>query len=209
MLMGVNGFSFSQDSTDSHSYEVGGSLSYSFSHLTQAHSPGYPIDAYRETHTWEFRPSLAFPAPSTFQLKVEPRYTYTYTGWHDLLSLTFSPSGEITSFTEGTDWMVTQTVGINLGPVYNVKATELLTPFLGVEAGIGWTRRTYAGSSQSDSWKKPEVSFPIVIGGAKIFFSDNWAVLVQLQYSRITNYFGRDSETNYLFNTGIGLIVLQ
>jgi hypothetical protein len=116
----------------------------------------------------------------------------------------FSPSGQVISLREGTDGVESHTLGINLGPVYNLRVGESIFLFGSPEIGLNWTYRGFKGSG---SWDKPEISFPTIVVGARVFIAQNWAGVIQIQYARTTNYLSQDSRNNSSVSLGLGFAV--
>jgi hypothetical protein len=100
-------------------------------------------------------------------------------------------------------------LGFALGPVYNHAVNPYTDLFLGLKLGLGWSRFGYSDSwpFRDSGWKKAEVSFPIIVGGAKIFFSEAWALVLQGQYVRTTNSNGDDNIVISIVSGGLGLAV--
>ena len=81
-------------------------------------------------------------------------------------------------------------IGLRIGLVYNYNLNPFISVFVGSKIGTGWSRAvsdSYYSNSDSH-WGMPEIAFPVFLGGAKYFITQNWAFLTSIQYSRISNY---------------------
>jgi hypothetical protein len=81
--------------------------------------------------------------------------------------------------------------------------------FLGTKIGQRWHRNAFDSSFDVhyNSWTQPEFTFPIFVGGTKIFFTEQWAFVPQLRYERTKSFYGNTNLSNTGLFIGIGLSV--
>ena len=191
----------SQDTTRSFRWELSGTIAYSYSNQSDQNLRRYSdFLRYFHTHRWSVQPSIGYflfqGLEGTFDLK----YTFTFDEFN---AGTGQPSQEIVIH----QW--SHNLGFALGSVYNHAVNPTTDLFLGMKIGLGWSRFVYNDSwvFRDSGWKKAEVSFPIIVGGGKIFFSEAWALVLQGEYVRTTNFNGDDNTIISIVSGGIGLAV--
>lgn len=195
---------FGQTNDERFSIEVSGNVLYDYSNLTYGPELGESFERFIRRHTITFQPRLGYFVTPELQLALEPHYSYRFMQYN---SSQYQFGQPVKEYVYG-QW--THNVGASIGPVYNYQLGSAVVLFGGILAGVSWTYFGYDPPYSwlvASPWKKPEITFPQLSGGTKIFFADTWAAVFMLQYSRTTNFNGRDDQTNAGLSLGLGLSV--
>jgi hypothetical protein len=188
---------------DELTYELSGSVFYSYSSETWGPSRYEVFEMFRHTHRISFRPGIGYFICPNLEVILEPHYDYSFLQYNGSMYLGPGNYEEIVL----DRW--THNAGLSFGPSFHYWLNEHAAIFAAMKGGVSWT---YIGSSPRDlrigsPWKKPEISFPIIDVGAKVLVNSNWAGTFQIEYSRTTNYSGYDDHTISVIAAGLGLAV--
>jgi len=193
----------SQDSTSQFSYELSGGFSYSYSNSLTPPYSGESFSRYFKTHTVSISPSLGYFLTEEIEILLSPEYSLQIVQYN----LAEYRSGNPIIVIERTDRRTGHRIGFSLGIAYNYYLTSTFDIFVGAKIGQGWT---WTGSqteyfSWNTGWSKPELSFPQVVAGVKIFIATSWAFLLQGQYSFTDHYSGNPEQeiSRYVFAVGM------
>jgi hypothetical protein len=80
-------------------------------------------------------------------------------------------------------------LGFSIGVSYNYSINPFITPFLGTRIGASWSRmHLESGVPEEMGWGKPEISFPDLFAGTRVFVSKDWAFVISIEYSTTKPY---------------------
>ena len=199
----ISPFVYGQTVVRQFTFELSGSVLYNYSNLTWGPYPGESFERFTRRQSVTFQPGVGYFATRELELMFEPHYSYRFFQQN---SGEYQTNETVREIVFG-QW--THNVGLSVGPAYNYPAGDRVVIFGGILFGVSWTYFGYDPPSVrlGSPWKKPEISFPQILGGARVFFTDNWATVFSVQYSRTTNYYGYDDQTNTELALGLGLSV--
>jgi len=169
-------------------WELSGNFFFSTS--SQTARPGDYKTEYR-TDTWALQPGFAYLTNGLFQIGLDFQFAQTYDENH-----------YVDMFEGRTFAAYIGTLGVSIGPGYNLPITERIWTFVTVKVGLSWLHNAIKDFPASFAyWSEPGFVFPIIQGGFKFFVAEGGAIIVQVQYDRQT----RNDRTSY--TTGVGYAV--
>lgn len=191
-----------QDSTSQFSYELSGGGSYGYSNSAIPPFNGETFSRYVKTSTVSIFPSVGYFASRNVEVFIAPEYSYQLQRYNYA-----EYSGNPITIIERSGQLSTHRIGLSLGIAYNYYLTPAFLIFTGTKIGEAWTSSgsQFMEFSWDAGWSKPELSFPQIIAGAKIFITVSWAVLLQGEYSFTDRFRGNPDQQVSRYVLAIGL----
>jgi hypothetical protein len=163
-----------QDQRSHLPFELLGSISYNNSTVGVASSGVYAMSQSLNSQNLMVRPSIGYFLIDEIEILFDVQYVLTYL--HD---------------DNGYDpfkWW-SHRLGFSIGASYNYPINQFITPFLGTRIGTSWSRmHSEAGVPEDYGWGKPEISFPDLFIGTRLFVSKDWAFVISIEYSKTKPY---------------------
>ena len=169
--------------------ELSGSFLYSESTVPLTDYFGY--DYKSSTYTWAIQPGVGLFIVGYLELGVNIRYQRTRTETEHPATRGIPHRDYYTS---------TSSLIVSLGPGYNLPLGRRAWLYLQLKAGLYWTANGEgSGLEETPKWSGNQSVFPIVQGGFKFFLSARSALIVQLQYDRLS----KEKERTTTFGMGL------
>lgn len=161
-----------QEEPPHHSVELLGTVSYNYSYTSATSVYGGP-SVYVKGQSITLRPSCGYFLSSQFEILFDLQYSFSFTD-HNLV-------GDFSA----QDW--NHHIGIALGASYNIQLNPFFAPFVGTKIGSRWSR-TLLGNGFDTGWGKREIVFPDFVLGGRLFFADDWAIIMLVEYAKTAPY---------------------
>ena len=187
--------------------EAQGSVLYSFSDQTQFPYGDETFDRYFRQHNISLQPSVGYFFSNDWELILQPHYSFQLVTYN-YGEIRSTGSGYETIERKAQRW--SYSIGIVIGFIFHVPLSRSVSSFIGATGGLNWRKVTEdfeTGYFYSPPWSKPEVTFPGVSAGLKIFIVQNWAFIPQVQLSRTTYPDTRSYEKELALSFGVGFAV--
>jgi len=152
----------SQDKRVHPPFELQGSVSYSNSTLRMA-------ERSINTENEVIRPTIGYFISDEIELLFDIQYVYSNQKYIDSYGIN-----------EWKDYHL----GYSIGASYNIPVRpQNIIPFVGIRIGQLWSKHEYKQYlPESTKWGKPEITFPDLFMGTRIFLNTNWSLIVSLEY---------------------------
>jgi hypothetical protein len=195
-----------QTSEDRYHFELSGTLGYSYSSISTSYiDPPIPIpfDQYDRVHIGSFQSSFGYflSREWEFKLTLIEEFEVHHQSSFSIYFKSYNPLDYSVELSDNYHW--TNKLGFSCSPVYNIPIASSGNIFIGGGIGLGWI--SSLGWYKPETWGKPEISFPVINVGARLFFSKDWAVILESTYKHTSNYTGIDGYTNSSVSVGVGL----
>jgi len=179
VLVSIEAVWAQQDSVKIPSVELSGSFMYSMSSIPRASYTGAELET--RTNTWAIQPAIAVFVFGYLQVCLESRFQWTRTET-DYPSFPYQLAR--------TDYISTSSIFVSVGPGYNLPLGPHAWVFLNLKGGLYWTMKDQGSVSESEQpakWSTNQTVLPIIQGGFKFLLSTHSALIVQVQYDRLTD----------------------
>ena len=197
------------------SFELGGTVGYSYSNYSGPPEYMQTFDLYNMRHEVQFRPSIGYFLSEEWELLGEPLFSFSSSNYNNTVYISDALG---TRLQEGVNSYQKYEVGILVGVSFHLGISEHVISFVGTSVGLSWQKDKYQFRTEdvpdleeSSPWSEPTIVYPNLALGLKLFVTENWAFVTQadMTYKSLAgpsiNPFLFDKQFQVSF--GIGLAV--